>query len=100
MVKALATTGNGRTATRELQKRAVALRTDVKKLGMMANRMARHEYTEVRHDAALMMRRGRNKLREFERAIEKPIRAHPMRAVVIAAGTGLLFGMLLRRRHH
>ena len=100
MVKAVTTTGNGRTATREFHDRAVALRTDVKKLGTIANRMARREYAEARHDAALMMRRGRKKLHEFERAIEKPIRAHPMRAVFIAAGTGLLVGMLLRRRYH
>lgn len=53
---------------------------------------------QVRERAGAYYQQGREKAVDYEQRIEEMVREQPMKSVLIAAGAGLVLGMLLRRR--
>lgn len=53
---------------------------------------------EVRNRAADYLEQGKAKAADVRVKVQDTVREHPIKTILIAAGAGLLLGMLLRRR--
>ncbi len=82
----------------QLRSQAVRVKEDVEELGHIAKDVAREKYEELREHAGDYVKAGRAKAKEWEENIEGQIREHPVRSILIAAGIGLVVGLLIRRR--
>ena len=71
----------------ELRDKTAQVKRDLQELGSTAKIVAQEKWEEIRHGAV-----------EIEKGVEEGIRQHPIRSVAIAAGVGLVVGLLLRRR--
>ena len=85
-------------SSEQLREKATRVKNDLADLGVATKEVAREKFAEWRTDASTLYRKGREKAQKFEQSVEGSIREHPVRAVLIAAGVGLLVGYLLRRR--
>lgn len=63
-----------------------------------AREKAQQVMGQVRDRAGAYYQQGREKAADYEQRVEEMVREQPMKAVLIAAGVGLLLGVLLRRR--
>jgi ElaB/YqjD/DUF883 family membrane-anchored ribosome-binding protein len=52
----------------------------------------------LKSTASDYMEQGRHRAIEMERSLESQIRSQPLRSMLIAAGVGLVAGVLLTRR--
>ena len=59
---------------------------------------ARQAVGQVKERASEYYSQGRERATEFGHKVEDMVREQPMKSVLIAAGAGLVLGMLLRRR--
>ena len=59
----------------------------------------RERFEDSQERARGLYRRGKDRAVEAERRFEGSVGSHPWRAVLIAAGVGILLGMLTRRGH-
>ena len=105
-----------RCSTDELKHKASELKQNVQDLGSQAKTVAREQvqalkdsagnYMEqgrdqldsLRQSAGEYMEQGRQRAIDMERSLESQIRAQPLRAVLIAAGVGMVAGILFCRR--
>jgi ElaB/YqjD/DUF883 family membrane-anchored ribosome-binding protein len=53
---------------------------------------------QVRTRASQYLESGKAKAADMRVKVEDTVREHPLKTILIAAGAGLLIGMLLRRR--
>jgi ElaB/YqjD/DUF883 family membrane-anchored ribosome-binding protein len=111
-----AATETSRRHTEEMKSKASELKQNVQDLGNQARMAAREQVENIKQTAgqyveqgreqmeslkstaADYMEQGRHRAIEMERTLESQIRAQPMRSVLIAAGIGLVAGILLSRR--
>ena len=84
---------NGRLGTK-----ARTVTQDIQELGGMAREMAREKVEQLRASASEYCEEGRDKVQEVERSFEQFVGQHPLKAVLIAAGVGMLLGGLWMRR--
>jgi ElaB/YqjD/DUF883 family membrane-anchored ribosome-binding protein len=82
---------DGRSAAEAIKNKAAAAVHDV-------GDAAREKYEDIRNRASEFFEQGREKAQEWEEGAESYIRAKPMQALLIAAGVGVLLGLLMRRR--
>jgi ElaB/YqjD/DUF883 family membrane-anchored ribosome-binding protein len=59
---------------------------------------ATEKYGEVRDRATDVYNQGREKAEQFEQSLESYVQEKPLQAVLLAAGVGLLLGLLWKRR--
>jgi ElaB/YqjD/DUF883 family membrane-anchored ribosome-binding protein len=62
-----------------------------------AKEAARQAYDQAKEQAAGYYSKGREKAKELQENSEHYIQEHPLKSVLIAAGAGLVLGMMLRR---
>ena len=81
--------------TKTLTRASNRIKDDLVDLGGLAKEAAAQKINRWYHD-------GRDKAFQLEQGMEKRIREHPMRFVMMAAGAGLLAGYWFshRRTHH
>lgn len=65
---------------------------------MHARDAARQVAGQVRERATQYLEHGKTAATDMRAKVEDTVREHPLKSVLIAAGAGLLIGMLLRRR--
>jgi len=63
-----------------------------------AREKAQQVMGQARERAGEYYQQGRDKASEYQGRVEEMVREQPMKSVLIAAGAGLVLGMLLRRR--
>ncbi|HEV2971272.1 MAG TPA: hypothetical protein VGY55_14955 [Pirellulales bacterium] len=88
----------GSAAADEFMKQVAALQDDAIQLGLAGKRLAgdtAHRATEMAQD---YYRRGRTRMTDVEKAVEKKVRDYPVRSILLAAGIGYLLARLLGRR--
>ena len=108
-------TNSGR-ATEDVKQKASELKQNVQDLGSTARMAAQEQVQNLKQAASDYVEQGREQLdawkgsasdyveqgrvraMEMERTLEGQIRSQPMKAVLIAAGVGLVAGILLSRR--
>ncbi len=102
--------------TEDLKNKASEVKQNLQDMGSQARVVANEQMQSLKQTAGQCMEQGREQLEslkstaadyieqgryralEAERSIESQIRSQPMRAVLIAAGVGLVAGILLSRR--
>jgi ElaB/YqjD/DUF883 family membrane-anchored ribosome-binding protein len=85
-------------ATDQLRAHSGTVREDLNQLGRLAKGAAREKLGEARDVAGEYYDTGRKKAEEFETQLVDYVRTKPLKSVLIAAGVGALFGLLISRR--
>ena len=71
--------------------------THLREAGVLAAEAARAGLHQVKHAAADRLEQGMERAKSWEQDFEAMVERHPLRAVLIAAGAGLLLGLVARR---
>jgi ElaB/YqjD/DUF883 family membrane-anchored ribosome-binding protein len=89
--------GHG-SAAEELKNKAADVVEDVRAMGGQVGKAAREQYENLRSKASDYVDQGREKAEEWEDSVESYIKAKPVQALLMAAGVGVILGLLWRRR--
>jgi ElaB/YqjD/DUF883 family membrane-anchored ribosome-binding protein len=82
----------------QLRQQTGAVREDLGQLGRLAKQAAKEKLDEARDTAAAYYDHGRKKADELETQLADYVRTKPLKSILIAAGIGALFGILISRR--
>lgn len=82
----------------QLRQQTGAVREDLGELGRLAKQAAREKLDDAREAASGYYDHGRKKADELETQVADYVRTKPLKSVLIAAGIGALFGILISRR--
>jgi ElaB/YqjD/DUF883 family membrane-anchored ribosome-binding protein len=82
----------------DLKSRAAQVGDTLRDVGSHVRDAAREQFGNVRDRASEYVDAGRTKVREMEEGVESYVQENPIHAVLMAAGIGLLIGLLWRRR--
>jgi ElaB/YqjD/DUF883 family membrane-anchored ribosome-binding protein len=85
-------------ATKQLRHQVNRVGGDLRDLAATAGQAAREQIGNVRQAATEYVERGVEGGKSMEHALEDYIRESPLRSTLIAAGIGLLLGIMFRRR--
>jgi ElaB/YqjD/DUF883 family membrane-anchored ribosome-binding protein len=103
------TGGESASRTGQLREKAAGIGQSLREAGSQAKEAAAEQlgqlketasqyYQQGRDKAAEYYQQGRDKAMEMEHDLEDYVRSQPLKSVLIAAGVGLLLGILWRRR--
>jgi len=82
----------------EFRQKAQALKQDVQDLGRLTKTVAQESYENLRHQVGDALEQGKERAQNWEKSLEEQIKNNPVKAVMIAAGVGLLLGALWKSR--
>ena len=85
-------------ATEQLREQAGTVREDLGRLGHLAKDATREKVGDAREKASVYYDKGRAKAEQLEAQLVDQIRSKPLKSILIAAGIGALFGLLITRR--
>jgi ElaB/YqjD/DUF883 family membrane-anchored ribosome-binding protein len=71
--------------------------SNVRDMGQQAYDAASEKYENVRDSAAEYYQAGREKAMEWESQIESYVREQPLKSLLMAAGAGIVIGMIWKR---
>jgi len=71
---------------------------NLREVGGQVRDAAREKYNQLSEQAHEYYEQGRQKAQEWEESLESYIQEKPLQAVLIAAGVGVLLGLLWKRR--
>ena len=89
---------DGHSASEELKNKAAEVVENVRDMGGQVGKAAREQYEDLRSKASDYVEQGKEKAQEWEEGVEEYIKAKPVQALLIAAGIGVILGLLWRRR--
>ena len=89
---------NSQNPTREFKETTQALKDDVVKLGKITKDMAAQTMEGLKENASEYYRQGVEKAQSWEKNLEGSIKKNPLQSVLIAAGVGLVLGILFKKR--
>ena len=81
----------------EIKEAATQVGQNIRDLGGQAREAATQRYSELRDQATQYYNDGRQRATEWEQGVERYIQEQPLKAVLMAAGAGLLLGMIWKR---
>lgn len=95
-------------ATQQLRDTAAQVKESVKNLGNQARDAATHGYEQVRQQAGdayehgkqkagEAYEHGKEKARQYEQTLEQYVQEKPIQSLLIAAGVGVVLGILWKR---
>ena len=90
-------TGTGGTGQADLREKATEVGQNLRDLGTQVRDVARDKYTQLRDQASNYYEQGRDRAQEWEQGLESYVQEKPIQAVLIAAGVGVLLGLLWKR---
>jgi ElaB/YqjD/DUF883 family membrane-anchored ribosome-binding protein len=70
---------------------------NIRELGTQARDVATQKYEELRGQAQDYYQQGRERAQEWEQSLEQYVHEKPLQAVLIAAGVGVVLGLLWKR---
>jgi ElaB/YqjD/DUF883 family membrane-anchored ribosome-binding protein len=70
---------------------------NIREMGSQVRDMATEKYNDLRDQAVNYYEQGRDRATEWEQNLEGYVREKPLQAVMIAAGVGVLLGLLWKR---
>jgi ElaB/YqjD/DUF883 family membrane-anchored ribosome-binding protein len=89
--------GNSGNQTANLNEAAQQVGQNLRDLGGQVREAAKEKYEQLTDQARSYYDEGRRAAQEWEQGFESFIQDKPMQAVLIAAGVGLLLGLLWKR---
>jgi ElaB/YqjD/DUF883 family membrane-anchored ribosome-binding protein len=88
---------NAESGSADLRDKAAQVTENLRDLGGQVRDAAREKYENLSEEARAYYEHGKDKAHEWEEGIESYVREKPLRAVLIAAGVGVLLGVLWKR---
>jgi len=89
--------GSETPASQQLADKATQVRDNIRDIGSVAKDAAREQVQGLRDQANEYYEQGRQRVTEVEDSIETYVKEQPIKALLIAAGAGLLLGILWKR---
>lgn len=71
--------------------------SNVRDMGSQAYETASQKYEDAKESAAEYYRAGRDRAMEWESQIESYVRERPIKSLLMAAGVGIVIGMIWKR---
>lgn len=90
-------TGNAGSATGAMNETATQVGQNLRDLGGQVRDAAKEKYEQLTDQARSYYDEGRRAAQEWEQGFESFVQEKPVQAVMIAAGVGLLLGLLWKR---
>ena len=81
----------------DLRETAAQVGQNIRDIGSQVRDQATEKYGEFRDQASEYYEQGRQRAMEMEQSLEQYVQEKPIQALLIAAGVGMLFGMLWKR---
>jgi ElaB/YqjD/DUF883 family membrane-anchored ribosome-binding protein len=88
------TEGQGAAQMRET---AQQVQENLRNLGSQVRDTATQQYGQLRDQASQYYEQGRQRATEMEQSLEQYVQEKPIQALMIAAGVGMLLGVLWKR---
>lgn len=88
---------NQGSATEQLRDKASEMSQNLRDIGGQVKEAASEKYNQLRDQASEYYQQGRETAQEWEQSLEGYVQEKPLQAVMIAAGIGLLLGLLWKR---
>jgi ElaB/YqjD/DUF883 family membrane-anchored ribosome-binding protein len=89
--------GDSGTSSQGLGDQAQQVGQNLRDLGGQVRDQAQQKYSELSDQARDYYDQGRQKAQEWEEGLESYVQEKPLQAVLIAAGVGVLLGLLWKR---
>ncbi|MDP9173876.1 MAG: hypothetical protein M3O30_08425 [Planctomycetota bacterium] len=90
-------TESASTTTDQLKDKATQVGQNIRDMGGQLRDAATEQYGQLRDQAGEYYEQGRRQAREWEDSIEHYVHEKPVQSLLIAAGVGLILGMIWRR---
>ncbi len=87
----------GNSATEQLRDKASEVSQNLRDIGGQVRDTAADKYNQLRDQANQYYNEGRERAQEWEQSLETYVQEKPLQAVLVAAGVGLLLGLLWKR---
>ena len=84
-------------AAAQIKDKVSEVASNVRDMGQQAYDAATEKYENVRDSAAEYYQAGREKAMEWESQIESYVREQPIKSLLMAAGVGMVLGMIWKR---
>ena len=91
-------TQQGQSAARAIKETASEVGENIRNIGSQVRDQATQQYQQMRDQAGEYYEQGRQRAMEMEQSLEEYVQEKPVQALMIAAGVGMLLGLLWRRR--
>ena len=85
-------------AAAKVRDKAAEVTQNLQDFGSHVSEAAHQKYGEVKDRAADYYNRSKETAQEWEQSLESYVQEKPLQAVLIAAGVGLIVGLIWRRR--
>ena len=89
--------GQSQGGTAGLQQTATQVTQQLRDAGGQVREQATEKYEQLRSQATEYYDQGRERAQEWEQNLENYVREKPLQAVAIAAGVGVVLGLLWKR---
>jgi len=81
----------------QLRETAQQVQENLRNLGSQVRDTATQQYGQLRDQATQYYEQGRQRATEMEQSLEQYVQEKPIQALMIAAGVGMLLGVLWKR---
>ena len=84
-------------AGQQMRDTAQQVQENLRNLGSQVRDAATERYSDLRDQASQYYEQGRQRATEMEQSLEQYVQEKPIQSLLIAAGVGMLLGMLWKR---
>jgi ElaB/YqjD/DUF883 family membrane-anchored ribosome-binding protein len=88
---------NQGSATDQLRDKATDVADKVRDIGNQATQAAQEQFSHLRENANEYFDQGREKAQQWQHELEEYVHEQPLKALLIAAGIGVVLGVLWKR---
>ncbi len=82
---------------RDIRETAQQVGQNLRDMGSQVREAAQQGYEQVRQQASEYYEQGRERAREIQQSLEQYVQEKPIQSLLIAAGVGMLLGILWKR---
>jgi len=87
-----------RSTTEQLRDKSAEVQENLRDMGSHVRDAAQEKIGQLRDRAQEYYQQGRERISDWEESLEDYVRERPLQSILIAAGVGVVFGWLWRRR--
>lgn len=81
----------------DLRESAAQVGENIRDMGSQVRQQATEQYEQFRDQASDYYEKGRDRAMELEQSLEQYVQEKPIQALLMAAGVGMLLGLLWKR---
>ncbi len=90
-------TGTSASASDQLKESAQQVQQNLRSIGSQARDAASEKFNDLKQQANEYYDQGREQAQEWEKGLEQYVQEKPIQSLLIAAGVGLVLGVLWKR---